>query len=36
MIVADNFDQFGRAVRAKLVREISGIDAGTSDPAARR
>jgi hypothetical protein len=26
MIVADNFDQFGRAVRTKLVREISGID----------
>ena len=24
MIVADNFDQFGRAVRTKLVREISG------------
>ena len=27
MIVADNFDDFGRAVRTKLVREISGIDA---------
>ena len=27
MIVADNFDQFGRAVRTKLVREVSGIDA---------
>ncbi|MBN9539071.1 MAG: DUF1194 domain-containing protein [Reyranella sp.] len=26
MIVADNFDQFGRAVRTKLVREVS--DAG--------
>ena len=26
MIVADNFDQFGRAVRTKLVREISGRD----------
>jgi Protein of unknown function (DUF1194) len=26
IIVADNFDQFGRAVRTKLVREISGID----------
>ena len=26
MIVADNFDHFGRAVRTKLVREISGID----------
>jgi hypothetical protein len=30
-IVADNFDQFGRAVRTKLVREVSGID-GTSRP----
>ena len=27
MIVADNFDDFGRAVRTKLVREISGVDA---------
>ena len=27
IIVADNFDQFGRAVRTKLVREVSGIDA---------
>ena len=26
MIVADNFDHFGRAVRTKLVREISGAD----------
>jgi hypothetical protein len=26
MIVADNFEQFGRAVRNKLVREVSGID----------
>jgi hypothetical protein len=26
MIVADNFDHFGRAVRTKLVREISGVD----------
>ena len=26
IIVADNFDQFGRAVRNKLVREVSGID----------
>jgi hypothetical protein len=26
MIVADDFDQFGRAVRTKLVREISGVD----------
>jgi hypothetical protein len=25
MIVADNFDQFGRAVRTKLVREVSGL-----------
>ena len=27
MIVAANFDDFGRAVRTKLIREISGIDA---------
>ena len=26
MIVADNFDHFGRAVRTKLVREISGAE----------
>ena len=26
MIVVDNFDHFGRAVRTKLVREISGAD----------
>lgn len=26
MIVADNFDQFGRAVRTKLVREISDVE----------
>ena len=26
MIVADNFDHFGRSVRTKLVREISGVD----------
>jgi hypothetical protein len=32
MIVADTFDQFGRAVRTKLVREVSGIDV-TSRPA---
>ena len=25
MIVADNFEQFGRAVRNKLVREVSGV-----------
>ena len=31
MIVADNFDHFGRAVRTKLVREISGVDV-TSRP----
>ena len=31
MIVADDFDHFGRAVRTKLVREISGIDV-TSRP----
>jgi hypothetical protein len=29
MIVADNFDHFGRAVRTKLVREVSGIDVTT-------
>jgi hypothetical protein len=26
MVVAANFDDFGRAVRSKLVREISAID----------
>ena len=31
MIVADDFDHFGRAVRTKLVREISGVDV-TSRP----
>ncbi len=30
MIVADNFDQFGRAVRTKLVREVSGADLTTA------
>jgi hypothetical protein len=25
VIVADNFEQFGRAVRTKLVREVSGL-----------
>jgi hypothetical protein len=30
MIVADNFDQFGRAVRNKLVREVSGITSPAS------
>jgi uncharacterized protein DUF1194 len=34
MIVADNFDQFGRAVRTKLVREISGRDVVTPTAAA--
>ena len=29
MIVADNFDHFGRAVRTKLVREISSIGSTT-------
>ncbi|MBL6614926.1 MAG: DUF1194 domain-containing protein [Reyranella sp.] len=29
MIVADNFEHFGRAVRTKLVREISGRDVVT-------
>jgi hypothetical protein len=29
MIVADNFDHFSRAVRTKLVREVSGIDPAT-------
>ena len=32
MIVADNFDHFGRAVRTKLVREVSGIDATMPGP----
>ena len=27
LIVAESFDHFGRAVRTKLVREISGADA---------
>jgi Protein of unknown function (DUF1194) len=34
MIVADNFDQFGRAVRTKLVREISGRNIVTPTSAA--
>ena len=29
MIVADNFDHFGRAVRTKLVREVSGSSAAS-------
>ncbi|MBM3648577.1 MAG: DUF1194 domain-containing protein [Alphaproteobacteria bacterium] len=33
MIVADNFEHFGRAVRTKLVREISGADVTTPTPA---
>ncbi|MDP1839220.1 MAG: DUF1194 domain-containing protein [Reyranella sp.] len=33
MIVADNFDQFGRAVRTKLVREISSVDGTLPAPA---
>ncbi len=33
MIVADNFDQFGRAVRTKLVREISSVDDTLPAPA---
>lgn len=33
MIVADNFDHFGRAVRTKLVREISSIEATLPAPA---
>lgn len=33
MIVADNFDHFGRAVRTKLVREISSSEATLPSPA---
>ncbi|TAJ36064.1 MAG: DUF1194 domain-containing protein [Reyranella sp.] len=33
MIVADNFDQFGRAVRTKLVREISSVEGVLPAPA---
>jgi hypothetical protein len=33
MIVADNFDQFGRAVRTKLVREISSVESILPAPA---
>ncbi len=33
MIVAENFEHFGRAVRTKLVREISGLDVTTPGPA---
>jgi len=29
MIVADNFEHFSRAVRTKLVREVSGTDVST-------
>jgi len=33
IIVADNFEHFGRAVRNKLVREVSGIAAPAARPA---
>ena len=33
MISAVNFDDFGRAVRTKLIREISGLDASRPTPA---
>jgi hypothetical protein len=33
LIVADNFDQFGRAVRTKLVREISSVESILPAPA---
>ena len=33
LIVADNFDHFGRAVRTKLVREISGVGITRPSPA---
>ena len=33
MIVADDFGQFGRAERSKLVREVSGADLPTAIPA---
>ena len=33
MIVADNFEHFGRAVRNKLVREVSGLGAAWPSPA---
>ena len=33
MIVAENFEHFGRAVRTKLVREISGLDVTSPGPA---
>ena len=33
MVVADNFDHFGRAVRTKLVREISEVPPTTPHPA---
>jgi len=32
MIVADNFDHFGRAVRTKLVREISSVEGALPAP----
>ena len=33
MIVAESFEHFGRAVRTKLVREISGLDVMSPGPA---
>ncbi|MGE5150191.1 MAG: DUF1194 domain-containing protein [Rhodospirillaceae bacterium] len=33
MIVAANFDDFGRAVRSKLIREISGLPTARATPA---
>jgi len=33
MISAVNFDDFGRAVRTKLIREISGLSASRPTPA---
>jgi hypothetical protein len=34
MIVADNFDHFSRAVRTKLIREISATDGPRNSSAA--
>jgi hypothetical protein len=33
MIAAANFDDFGRAVRSKLIREISGLPTARATPA---
>ena len=33
MISAENFDDFGRAVRSKLIREISGVTTLRATPA---